>query len=406
MRRHTLFSCLRHVSILHTTLLSMGLFDEIVSGFSTIGLPLFREQLGLSYAQIGLIFTVSALFSMMLEPLLNLLSDRGSKRYWILGGLLVSMFGFILKASTQSFVLLLLAFIIVSPAGDASVGLSQAALVELAPTRATQVMARWTFLSSIGDFLAPLIIVAIVGIHLGWAGLWWIATSLWLVIAVIVGTRRFPNPSKAVDDEEALATKTLLAGLREALQDPILLRWSMLTVIPTMVDEVFLVFTALYLRDVVHVSQEVVGIVIAIHTVGALLGLFALDRFLLQWSTPRQLLIWLSLLVLVGMLCLLGFHSLWAATLALFVIGLGASSWYPIAKGQAYGRFPGRVGTVRAVISLFAALDVALPGIVSIIVDRFGLIAGLGFLGLAPVLMLSLLVGTRDNKREHSQNSL
>lgn len=196
MHTQTLFSRLKHVSILHITLLSMGLFDEIVSGFSTIGLPLFREQLGLSYTQIGLIFTVSALIGAVLEPLLNLLSERGTKRYWILGGLLVSTFGFVLKASTQSFVLLLLAFIVASPAGDAAVGLSQAALVELAPTQETRVMARWTFLSSIGDFFAPLIIVAIVSIHLGWTELWWIAASLWLVIAIIIGTRRFPNPSK------------------------------------------------------------------------------------------------------------------------------------------------------------------------------------------------------------------
>jgi FSR family fosmidomycin resistance protein-like MFS transporter len=383
----------------------MGLFDEILAGFSAIGLPLFRKQLGLSYTQIGVIFTVSALFGMVLEPLINLLSDRGPKRYWILSGLVISTFGFILKASTQSFVLLLLAFSITSPAGDAAVGLSQAALVELTPTRATQVMARWTFLSSIGDLLAPLILVAIVGIHLGWAGLWWLATSLWLVVTVIVGTSHFPKPSQAVENEDISDKKTLLAGLREALRDPILLRWSILTVIPTMVDEVFLVFTALYLRDVLHASPEAVGIVIAIHTVGALLGLFALDRFLLRWSTPRQLLLWLSLLVLIGMLCLLSFHSLWAATLALFVIGLGASSWYPIAKGQAYSRFPGCVGTVRAVISLFAALDVALPGLVSILVDRFGLIAGLGFLGLAPVLMLFLLVGMPDTKRESNQKS-
>ena len=294
--------------------------------------------------------------------------------------------------------MLLLAFVLSYPAGDASIGLSQAALVELAPTRETQVMARWTFLSSIGDFLAPLIVVAIVSVHLGWAGLCWIATSMSIVAAIIISSHRFPK-LLATTSEETTSLKTLLAGLREALQDSILLRWSILTVIPTMVDEVFLVFTALYLRDVVHASQEAVGIVIAIHTAGALLGLFALDRFLLRWSTPRQLLIWLSLLVLVGMICLLSFHSLWAATFALFVIGLGASSWYPIAKGQAYGRFPGRVGTVRAVISLFAALDVALPGIVSILVDRFGLIAGLGFLGLAPVLMLSLLVGVHDNKK-------
>jgi len=397
MRTQTLFSRLKHLSILHITLLSMGLFDEIISGFSTIGLPLFREQLGLSYTQIGLIFTVSALIDAILEPLLNLLSDRGTKRYWILGGLLVFMLSFILRASTHSFVWLLLAFVLSYPAGDAAIGLSQAVLIELAPMQETQVMTRWTLLSSIGDFLAPMVVVAIVIIQVGWTGLCWIAAGISLVVAIIIVSQRFPSPSDTTSSEDTTSLKTLLVGLREALRDPILLRWAVLTVIPTMVDEVFLVFTALYLRDVVRVSQELVGLIIAIHIAGALLGLFVLDRFLLQWSTPRQLLVWLALLVLVGMIGLLSIHQLWVATLALFVIGLGASGWYPIAKGQAYRRLPGRVGTVRAVISLFAALDVALPSVVSIIVDRFGLIAGLGFLGLAPVLMLLLLVGTHHN---------
>lgn len=108
MRTRMLFVHLKHIPVLHVTLLSMGLFDEIISGFSTIGLPLFRDQLGLSYTQIGLIFTVSALIAAILEPLLNLLSDRGSKRYWILGGLLVFMLSFILRANTHAFALLLL----------------------------------------------------------------------------------------------------------------------------------------------------------------------------------------------------------------------------------------------------------------------------------------------------------
>ncbi len=396
MRTQTLFSRLKQVSILHITLLSMGLFDEIISGFSTIGLPLFREQLGLSYTQIGLIFTVSALISAILEPLLNLLSDRGTKRYWILGGLLVFVLSFILRASTHSFVLLLLTFVLSYPAGDAAIGLSQAVLIELAPMQETQVMTRWTLLSSIGDFLAPIVVVAIVGVHLGWAGLCWIAASISLVVAIIIVSQRFPHPLDTTSSEKTLSLKALFTGLREALRDPILLRWSALTVIPTMMDEVFLVFTVLYLRDVVHVSQDLVGFIIVIHIAGNLIGLFVLDRFLLQHGTPRQLLVWLALLVLVGMVGLLSFHQLWVATFALFVIGLGASGWYPIAKGQAYGRLPGRVGTVRAVISLFTALDVAIPGIVSVIADRFGLITGLGFLGLAPVLMLLLLIGTRD----------
>jgi len=220
-----------------------------------------------------------------------------------------------------------------------------------------------------------------------------LAASIWLVLAIIIGTQRFPRPSAESDDESPASFTTLLGRLRSALRDPVLLRWVALAAIPTMVDEVFLGFIALYLRDVLHVSQTTIGLIVALHTFGALLGLFLLDRFLLKWSTPRQLLLWLSLLVLVGMICLLSIHIVWVVTLALFIIGLGASGWYPVANGQAYARLPGHASIVRTVMSLFVAVDVAIPGIVSIIADHYGLIAGLGFLGLAPVFMLLLLVG-------------
>ena len=392
MHERTRFSRLKQLSLLHITLLSMGMVDEIITGFTIVGLPLLRDQLGLSYTQIGLLFVVQSLASILLDPLLNLLTDRGYKKFWILGGLLILTLSFILRANTRSFIVLLLAFGILFPADEMAVGISQTTLIELNPTQETQAMTRYELLSSIGDFLGPLLVTALVSFRVGWTGLCWLAASIWFVLAIIIGTQRFPR-SDAMSDDEPTSFMTLLGRLRAALRDTVLLRWVALAAIPTMVDEVFLGFTALYLRDVLHVSQVTIGVIVAIHTFGALLGLFILDRFLLKRSTPHKLLRWLSLLVLVSMVCLLTIHIVWVVTLALFVIGLGASGWYPVANGEAYARMPGHASIVRTVMSLFVAVDVAIPGIVSIIADRYGLLAGLGFLGLAPVLILLLLIG-------------
>jgi len=392
MHARTRFSQLKHLSLLRVTLLSMGMFDEIITAFTIVGLPLLRDQLGLSYTQIGLLFVVQSFASILLDPLLNLLTDRGSKRFWILGGFLILTLSFIVRANTHSFIVLLLAFGVLFPADEMAVGLSQATLIELNPTQETQVMTRYELLSSIGDFLGPLLVTALVSFSVGWTGLCRVAASIWLVLAIIVSTQHFPRLS-ATEDDEPTSFMTLLGRLRTALRDPILLRWVALAAIPTMVDEVFLGFIALYLRDILHVSQTTIGLIVAIHTFGALLGLFLLDRFLLKRSTPRRLLLWLSLLVLVAMICLLSIHIVWVVTLALFGIGLGASGWYPVANGQAYARLPGHASIVRSVMSLFVAADVIIPGIVSFIAERYGLIAGLGFLGLAPVFMLLLLIG-------------
>src|SRR6266571_3920256 len=91
-------------------LLCMGLFDELITGFPVIALPLLRDRLGLSYTQVGLLFTAGALSAMLIEPLLNLFSDRGSKKPWILGGLLLFAAAFAVMGNVTSYVVMLLTF--------------------------------------------------------------------------------------------------------------------------------------------------------------------------------------------------------------------------------------------------------------------------------------------------------
>src|SRR5205823_1797295 len=151
-------SRIRSVSWLRTTLLSVGLLDEIVAGFAVIGIPLIRDQFRLNYTQIGLLFTAGALTAMILDPIISILSDRSSKRYWILGGYLAAAICSLLAGTTTSFMVLLLALALSSPANEAAIGLSQAALIDDNAQESTSTMLRWTMLASIGDLLSPLII--------------------------------------------------------------------------------------------------------------------------------------------------------------------------------------------------------------------------------------------------------
>ncbi|HEY5005441.1 MAG TPA: hypothetical protein VII61_19930, partial [Ktedonobacteraceae bacterium] len=183
--------------------------------------------------------------------------------------------------------------------------------------------------------------------------------------------------------------------LREALRDTELVRWIMLSLIPTMVDEIFIVYATFYLRDVLSVNTGIIGILIAIHMIGGFLGLFVLDRVLLQRITPERLLTWLALLVLVSMVGFLTLRStLWAGVM-LFFLGLGVAGLYPIATAEAYKRFPGRSGTVRAVASLGAPFEVVLPYITGFVAGRFGVVASLCLLGTAPLLILLLRPGKK-----------
>jgi len=245
-------------------------------------------------------------------------------------------------------------------------------------------------MGSIGDLLAPLAVTLAAIAGAGWSGLCCLAAALWFVVALAALPQRFPRAQVISSDGEGESVG-LWAGLHVALRDPVLLRWAALATIPTMVDEVFLSFVSLYLHDVLHASQALIGVIIAIDMAGSLVGLLIVGQIVKRGKVrPRQLLMWLALVALIGVVGFLTFHSLWIAALMLFITSLGVTGWYPIAKAAAYDRLPGRSGTVLAVISLGGPFEIALPGIIGYVAARFGLLTGLGLLGLAPVLLLLL----------------
>lgn len=377
-------------------LLCMGLLDEIVAGIPVVALPLLRDRLGLSYAQIGLLFTAGALSGMVFEPFINLFSDRGPKKPWILCGLLVLSAGDIVIGNATSYALLMLAFIISSPAGGAATGLSQATVIDAAPGESVYTMTRWTLLSSIGDFLSPLLVAAFVVLHLGWTALCWLASALWLAAALLLAPLRFPARGGEASQADGAEETSLWANLRAALRDPQLLRWSALSIIPTMLDEVFLGFVALYLHDVLHASETLIALILALQMLASFLGLFLLERLLKRRRfAPALLLTWLSLATLAGVIGLLLARILWLTVVSLLVISLSCAGWYPLAKAEAYARKPANSGIVRAVIGLGQPFEMVLPGAIGLISASFGILAGLATLGLAPVLMLLLLLSRR-----------
>jgi len=400
-------------SSMRATLLSYGLCDEIVSGFPVVGLPLLRDHLGLSYEQIGLLFAVGGFSAMLLEPIINLLSDHHSKRWWILGGLLCLILSFALAGSTSNYVVLLLVFSCYYPAVGAAVGLAEATLIDADPERSMATMTRWTLLASVGDILSPLLVTGLVGLHQGWPQICWLAVCLWTGLLLLTAVQPFPNSvtenSESADllEEDGQETGTWRT-LSLAVRNPRLWRWGLLAMLPTMVDEVLLGFVALYLRDVLHASEATVGLVLTGTLLCSLLGLVLLDHLPCLRRTaslwPQRVLAGMAVVVLAGILLLLTAQTIWQAGLAMGVVGLGAAGWYPIAQAQTYAQLPGRSSLVRAITGLGAPFDIALPAFVGFLAARFGLWAGLAFLGSAPVFLLLALIGYVPTPQPPSNN--
>jgi FSR family fosmidomycin resistance protein-like MFS transporter len=131
-------------------LLVVEFLDELVDGARQASWALVRSDLGLTYAQVGVLLTAPMLFGNSVEPVLNLLSDTRRRRALILSGGVCFALACALTAASRGFWSLLFALLVFNPASGAFVGLSQATLMDTAPARREQNMARWVFAGSLG----------------------------------------------------------------------------------------------------------------------------------------------------------------------------------------------------------------------------------------------------------------
>ena len=224
-----LSSILRGISSITFLFLLIEFFDELNYSVGNAALPALRTDLGLTYVQVGLLLGVPGIINTFIEPVLMLLGDSRFRKHIMLGGGLAIAVSLLVIASTNSFALMLVGFIIAFPASGAFVSLSQATLMDLNPTREPQMMARWTLSGSLANLVGPLVLAAGFALGFGWR---WAYIGMALMCLVLVGLtwlRHIPMPSGPSSSRSAKHPgMDLLHGLWESLRNPRLMRWMIL----------------------------------------------------------------------------------------------------------------------------------------------------------------------------------
>lgn len=390
------------MSRIRLILFGTTLLIEMISAFPTIGLPLLRDQVPMSYTQIGLLFSVGAFASMVLEPLVNLLSDlTASKKYWVIGSMIVLAIAFLMTGLAHSFAVLLVSFALLYPANDIAEGVAQTSLVDDDPSKSTRTLTRLAYFGNMGDFLAPVTVALIAFLALGWFTLCGLAAVVWFCVAGVMLFQHFP---RAMHHEQREQKSRVIAGLRIAVRNPRLLCWVVMAIFPIMLDEVFRSFVGLYLQDMLHMTDDQVEILLAFETGAGFAGLIIVEILLWLRVPKHWMLLWSAVIVFCSMVGLLLVRDRWIVVVMLCLTGACSIAWFPLAKAQVYDRLPGYSGTGRALLALGAPFQVILPSVVGFIAGTFGIIAGVGFLTLAPLGIILLTVS--GLAREHRPQSV
>jgi FSR family fosmidomycin resistance protein-like MFS transporter len=364
-------------------LLAVELLDELVFGAREAAWPLVREDIGLSYAEVGLLLSVPAYAGIALEPVFGVLGDTRWRRTIVACGGIAFAVALGVAATASSFAVLLVAFVVLFSSSGAFVSLTQATLMDLEPERREHNMARWSVAGGIGAVAGPLALAAFVAVGLGWRELF--AGFAVLTLVLLVGALR-RTPALPHLHAQRPSIRAALAALRRRE----VVRWLVLLELCDLMLDVLLAFVALYFVDEVGQRASVGGIAVAIWTGAALvggIGIVALLRRVpgltyLRASALGAVALYAAFLLVPGAE---------AKLVLLALLGLATAGWYSIPKARLYASMPGQSGASIALSSLAGLIGATAPLVVALVAERYGLDVAMWILIAGPV---ALLVGT------------
>jgi FSR family fosmidomycin resistance protein-like MFS transporter len=351
-------------------------------------MPAIRDDLALSYAEIGVLLAVPNVVSGIVEPFVGVLGDVWRRAVVIGVGGCGYAIALALVAVSGSFGLLLAAFVLMYPAVGAFVGLSQASLMDLEPDGRERNMVRWTIAGAIGALAGPVVVAVTLDAGAGWravfAGLAAVALGL-----VLVGGGNGAAPTEAT-------TRPCLGDALAAVRRWTLVRWLLLLEASDLVLDVLRGFLAVYLVDEGGLGRSAAALALGGVFGADLLGNALLLR-LLRW-VPGPWYLRASAGAAAPLFAAFLVVPSGAGKVVLVVaLGLTTAGWYPLLKAGLYSALPGLSGTAMALSSVTGPIAALPPLAVGALASAAGLPNALWLLLLGPLVLAALAPRRSDS---------
>lgn len=362
--------------------------DELVFGVGEIALPFIRDDLQLTYTQIGLLLSLPGVIAAFIEPFIGILGDVWKRRLLILVGGILFTVSLAITSLSNTFYLLLFSFILFFPSSGAFVSLAQANLMDSDTARHEQNMARWTFAGSLGVLAGPLLLGLFVYFGLGWRGAY-AALASFSSLCLLAALRYLPPDP--ISSSSFPSLRVVFDGFRAAfasLKRADVWRWLLLLEFADLMGDVLFSYLALYFVDVGRATETQAGIAVTAWLALGLITDFLFIPFIdRQNDSMKFLRITASIEVFAFAIFLLTPGFIPKLIVVVFV-NLLNTGWYAILQGRLYSSLPGQSGSLMAIGSVTAPVAKFFPFLIGFLADQFGLQAAMWLLILGPVALL------------------
>lgn len=362
--------------------------DELVFGVGEIAWPLIRDDLNLTYTQIGLLLSLPGIIAAFIEPFIGVLGDVWRRRALIITGGILFTLSLFMTSRSYSFLFLLSSFVLFFPSSGAFVNLSQANLMDSDKTRHEQNMARWTLAGSVGVLAGPLLLGLFVYLGLGWRGTYALLASL--STCCLLAALRYLPPDK-FSSSKFPAFGVVFDGFRavfSALKRKEVWRWLLLLEFADLIMDVFLSYMALYFVDVGRVTKTQAGIVVTIWLMLGMIMDFAFIPFIDRQPDSVKYLRVTAMLEVFAFAIFLLVPGLIPKIVAIVFVNFFNTGWYPILQGRLYSNLPGQSASIMAIGAVTTPIAKFFPFVIGFLADQFGLQTAMWILLLGPVALI------------------
>jgi predicted MFS family arabinose efflux permease len=358
----------------------------LVIGLLGPSIPKIIEDLGISYPQAGLFFTMLSLGSLFGTTLAGIASDTLNRKVLFALVALILAVGLASMSFAASYLAVLLIVLGYSLFGSPAGAVGQSIMLSMFPERRERYISLQTSFAALGSFTAPLLVSLNFSVRLSWRWAFIQAGGLSLLLFFLI--LRTPLPR----DEGRLLSRSRLAGI---LGNPRILFSALLIFLSVAPDLGFSYWLAEHFKTELGVSLSLSSAVVGIYVVGIIVGRAAISRLVGRFASEGIVNTGLGL-SLASLVFFLAVPSIPLKLAALVLYGLGIAPLFPLLMARGTALYPDQPGAVSGVLYGSVSLGgMVFPLLIGLVARTRGIRLTYILVGLIILGILLTLIGTR-----------
>jgi FSR family fosmidomycin resistance protein-like MFS transporter len=165
-------------------------------------------------------------------------------------------------------------------------------------------------------------------------------------------------------------------------------RWLLLLEFADLMLDVLFSYLALYFVDVGRATEAQAGFAVTIWLAMGLLTDFLFIPFIDRQRDSIKYVRTTALFEILAFALFLLLPGFLPKVIAVILVNLLNTGWYPILQGRLYSSLPGKSASIMAISSVTAPLAKFFPFLIGFVADQFGLQTAMWILILGPVALL------------------